>query len=50
MLEKPAYLLGDFIIEIGLARSTGLCIKEAVFGQLRERGPWFEPRPVHISL
>ena len=36
MLEKPAYLLGDFIIEIGLAGSTGLCIKEAVFGQLRE--------------
>ena len=32
MLEKSAYLLGDFIIEIGLAGSTGLCIKEAVFG------------------
>ena len=24
MLEKPAYLLGDFIIEIGLAGSIGL--------------------------
>ena len=36
MLEKPAYLLGDFIIEIGLAGSTGLCIIEAVFGQLRD--------------
>ena len=50
---------------MGLAGSTGLCIKEAVFGQLGERwrsgavvrasdfgprGPWFEPRPVHISL
>ena len=37
MLEKPAYLLGDFIIEIGLAGSTELCIKKAFFGQL-ERG------------
>ena len=34
MLEKPAYLLGDFIIEMGLAGSTELGIKEAVFGQL----------------
>ena len=64
MLEKPAYLLGDFIIEIGLAGSIGL-YKLGCFGSVRRgwrsgavvrvsdfgpRGPWFEPRPVHISL
>ena len=63
MLEKPAYLLGDFIIEIGLAGSIGL-YKIGCFGSgerwrsgavvrasdFGPRGPWFEPRPVHISL
>ena len=35
MLEKPAYLLGDFIIEIGLAGSIGL-YKSGCFVILRE--------------
>ena len=34
MLEKPAYLLGDFIIEIGLAGSIGL-YKIGCFGSVR---------------
>ena len=33
MLEKPAYLLGDFIIEIGLAGSIGL-YKIGCFGSV----------------
>ena len=34
MLEKPAYLLGDFIIEIGLAGSIGL-YKIGCFGSVK---------------
>ena len=34
MLEKPAYLLGDFIIETGLAGSIGL-YKIGCFGSVR---------------
>ena len=37
MLEKPAYLLGDFIIETGLAGSIGL-YKIGCFGSVRGRG------------
>ena len=36
MLKKPAHLLEDYIIVIGLAGGIGLCIKEAVFCQLGE--------------
>ena len=36
MLEKPAYLLGDFIIEIGLAGSIGL-YKIGCFGSVGEK-------------
>ena len=41
MLEIPAYLLGDFIIEIGLAGSIGL-YKIDCFGSVRGDTRFYE--------
>ena len=35
-VNKPAYLLEDYITAIGMAGGIGLCIKEAVLSFYRE--------------